>query len=312
VTTARVLQADCFETLARLPNGAVQHVITDPPYTARSTKARVVRRARPGERTLSDGRVDVSAEIGAQVGAWDESTLVRFATECLRVSQRWVVIFCELESLGTFARLPGFVRSMIWDRHSTPQITGDRPAQPAEGIAVLRAAPSPPGLLVRALRLYGGEVPSNPEPDTLADLIESGAVELVRRADADGLTEEPTAMALLHNAGRKRWNGGGKRGIYRHPVERGAGRLHPAQKPGKLIRDLIDDFTDPGDTILDPCCGVGTIPAIAAGAGRQGAGFESHPVWARRAAMRVSGDPAWCAALTPEEQAALTAPRPAA
>lgn len=268
--TAQIIRGDAFELLGRLSDGSVDHVITDPPYTARSTKARTNRRAAAATGTGGD------AGIAAGVGAWDAAILAEFARECLRVSRRWVIIFCELESLGTFAAMPGFIRSGIWDRHSTPQITGDRPAQPAEGLAFLHADPA--------------------------------GVPPCEHCGCEGLIEDvPCGMALLHREGRKRWNGGGKRGIWRHPVTRGAQRLHPAQKPGNLILDLVNDFTDPGDSVLDPCCGVGTIPVVADGAGRRGVGFDASAVWAARAALRAAGDPGWCAPLSDAERAALDA-----
>ena len=302
--TASIIHGDGFAVLASLADGSVDHVITDPPYTPRSTKARTNKRSAAQTGTGGD------AAIAAGVGAWDAPTLARFAAECLRVSRRWVVIFCELESLGTFAALPGFVRSMIWDRHSTPQVSGDRPAQPAEGLAIMSASTTPhvAGALASSLRSTAvqadaaGFEPDRDRFDALADLIECGAVELVRRADV----EDPAAMALLHNPGRKSWNGGGKRGIYRHPIARGAARSpHPAQKPGNLILDLVQDFTDPGDSVLDPCCGVGTVPIIADGVGRIGVGVESSRVWAARAILRAKGDAAWLAPLTDDERRAL-------
>lgn len=295
--SAAIVQGDAFALLSQLADGSVDHVITDPPYTRRSTNARTTRKGAVATGTGGDAR------IATDVGAWDAATLARFAAECLRVSRRggWVVIFCELESLGLFAEREEYVRSLVWDRHSTPQITGDRPAQPGEGMAVLHRDPlvPPPSEIARALRR--GAEPDDMRFPLLANLFEDEEIEIVRRGDV----EDPGAAALLHRKGRKQWNGGGKRGMYRHPVVRGALRVHPAQKPGDLIRDLVLDFTNEGDSILDPCCGVGTVPIVAAANGRTGVGFDRSRVWVRRAQLRAAGDAAWSAPLTPEEVAAL-------
>jgi site-specific DNA-methyltransferase (adenine-specific) len=46
------------------------------------------------------------------------------------------------------------------------------------------------------------------------------------------------------------------------------GKLHPTQKPLKLIKYLIKTFSNPGDTVLDCCAGSGTIGAAAQELGR--------------------------------------------
>lgn len=44
--------------------------------------------------------------------------------------------------------------------------------------------------------------------------------------------------------------------------------LHPTQKPVALMRYLIRTYTNPGDTVLDPCCGSGTTGVAAMLEGR--------------------------------------------
>lgn len=51
-------------------------------------------------------------------------------------------------------------------------------------------------------------------------------------------------------------------------------KIHPAQKPVKLLKRLIDTFTDPGDVIIDPCCGSGSTLRAAKETGRSAFGFE--------------------------------------
>lgn len=40
-------------------------------------------------------------------------------------------------------------------------------------------------------------------------------------------------------------------------------KIHPAQKPVKLLKRLIEIFTDPGDVVIDPCFGSGSTARAA-------------------------------------------------
>lgn len=51
-------------------------------------------------------------------------------------------------------------------------------------------------------------------------------------------------------------------------------KVHPTQKPVSLLEKLIEIFTDPGDVVIDPCAGSGTILLAAANCGRKAYGFE--------------------------------------
>lgn len=51
-------------------------------------------------------------------------------------------------------------------------------------------------------------------------------------------------------------------------------KIHPAQKPVSLLKELIEIFTDEGDVVIDPCCGSGTTLRAAAELNRNSYGFE--------------------------------------
>lgn len=51
-------------------------------------------------------------------------------------------------------------------------------------------------------------------------------------------------------------------------------KIHPTQKPVKLLERLIRIFTDPGDVVIDPCAGSGSALIAAENTGRKGFGFE--------------------------------------
>ena len=51
-------------------------------------------------------------------------------------------------------------------------------------------------------------------------------------------------------------------------------KLHPTQKPVKLLELLISIFTDEGDVVIDPCAGSGSTLVAAHNLNRRGYGFE--------------------------------------
>jgi site-specific DNA-methyltransferase (adenine-specific) len=57
------------------------------------------------------------------------------------------------------------------------------------------------------------------------------------------------------------------------PRESGS-KVHPTQKPVALLQQLIALFTDPGEVVIDPCCGSGSTIIAARRCQRSGYGFE--------------------------------------
>lgn len=51
-------------------------------------------------------------------------------------------------------------------------------------------------------------------------------------------------------------------------------KIHPTQKPIKLLERLISIFTDPGDVVIDPVAGSGSTLVAANNLGRKAYGFE--------------------------------------
>jgi site-specific DNA-methyltransferase (adenine-specific) len=51
-------------------------------------------------------------------------------------------------------------------------------------------------------------------------------------------------------------------------------KIHPTQKPVKLLEKLINIFTDEGDVVIDPCAGSGSTLVAAQNLGRKAYGFE--------------------------------------
>ena len=62
---------------------------------------------------------------------------------------------------------------------------------------------------------------------------------------------------------------------------------HPNHKPFTVLEALLRAWTLPGQLILDPFAGSGSIPAAALRLGRRAACLEIEPDWARRVGERL-------------------------
>lgn len=60
-------------------------------------------------------------------------------------------------------------------------------------------------------------------------------------------------------------------------------RIHPTQKPVKVLKKLIEVCTDPGDVVIDPCFGSGSTARACLELDRNFYGFEINKEFYRRA-----------------------------
>ena len=64
-------------------------------------------------------------------------------------------------------------------------------------------------------------------------------------------------------------------------------RVHIGGKPIQLMRQIIRDYTKPGDLVCDPCAGGATTLIAAAMEGRRAIGSEIDPATFEKAAKRI-------------------------
>lgn len=99
------------------------------------------------------------------------------------------------------------------------------------------------------------------------------------------------AIAHFHrtDAGRMRWNGGGRTAVYTYNKIHHDHRIgdNPTAKPLPLVAEIIRLFSDPGDLVLDPFMGTGTTIAAARLLGRRSIGIDTRLDQCEAAA-------AWC------------------
>lgn len=215
-----VIHGDNTEILPLIPNKGVAHVITDPPYDAKTHRGAATQPDLVGGKHGVSFAPLVSAEL--------------LAPQLVSLAARWAIAFCAVEQIGDYARgaAVAWVRAGIWDKIApSPQITGDRPGQAVE------------------------------------------------------------AIAIMHAKGRKKWNRGGGAGIWRCLPAHGVDRPeHPTPKPVALMCSLIEDFTDPGDVVLDPFCGSGTTGVACIRLGRRFIGIEKNAKYATVAQERLAAE----------------------
>lgn len=102
-----------------------------------------------------------------------------------------------------------------------------------------------------------------------------------------------TIVTSWHGRGHSAWNGGGKRGVFtygKHDTGNGHGgtrNRHPTQKPLSLMSELVQLFTNEGETILDPFMGSGSTLVAAAKKGRKGVGIEINQEYFDLACERI-------------------------
>jgi site-specific DNA-methyltransferase (adenine-specific) len=199
-----------------LEEPSVDHIITDPPFTDHvSAKQRGnTKKTREGWQLSFDG-----------IEPRD------ILTDLLPRCQRWAIFFCAIEQVGAYqsAAPDWYVRGGVWVKIApTPQISGDRPGQWGESLAIMHRPRK-----------------------------------------------------------RKRWHGGGLPASWHGLTARGDERLHETPKPIWLMRQLIEQFTDEDDLILDPYCGSGTTGLACLMTGRRFIGCEMQPHYAQIARERL-------------------------
>jgi DNA modification methylase len=96
-------------------------------------------------------------------------------------------------------------------------------------------------------------------------------------------------IVATHAKGKSRWNGGGRVGVFTHAQRCvSEGQPHPTTKPQPLMRELVQLFTDPGDTIADPFMGGGSTLVAAKRLGRKAIGIELNEAYCEVAAKRLA------------------------
>lgn len=98
------------------------------------------------------------------------------------------------------------------------------------------------------------------------------------------------SIVFAHRKGRSKWNGGGRSSVFVHNKGEAVRTGHETQKPVRLLLELVELFTDPGEIILDPFCGSGTTGVACLRLGRRFIGIEKDPKYAAIASERLEAE----------------------
>ena len=78
-----------------------------------------------------------------------------------------------------------------------------------------------------------------------------------------------------------------KNTVFEYPC--GRSKMHPTEKNHKLLEELIQDNSNPGDLVFDPCAGSGSHLLVARDNGRDFIGVELDEGYFKIAEDRLSG-----------------------
>jgi hypothetical protein len=105
--------------------------------------------------------------------------------------------------------------------------------------------------------------------------------------DSPGLGYESVVGGWC-GGGRSKWNGGGAAAVWiANPEKRTIGNNHTSIKPQKVMRDLVAQFSDKGNLILDPFMGSGSTGVAALALGRRFIGIERDPEYFEICCKRI-------------------------
>lgn len=173
------------------------------------------------------------------------------ATQANRV-QGWSVIYSDSESVDVWrrsieARGAEYIRRIPWIRWSQPQKSGDRPTQGHEMVSIYHRTERGKG----RKKAWNGSGSLIELPTDVPEAYREKALRAVRGAEDE------------HH---------GK---------------HPAEKPLAQALALVSAFSDPGQTVFDPCVGRGTTALACKLLGRGLVAAELSPAWHERAVTRL-------------------------
>ncbi len=138
-----VLQGDNAKLLPTLPEKAVDHVITDPPYEAAAhTKQRRINRDMVAARNGGGRQVEVEALSFAPISEAERGLV---AAQFGRITKRWCIAFCQVEAAVKWSDVLGGAqlrtqRIGVWVKpDGMPQFTGDRPGMGYETLVFAHA-----------------------------------------------------------------------------------------------------------------------------------------------------------------------------
>lgn len=241
-------------------------VLTDVPYSPST---------HDGARTNARGEAAAAGLRGKRLidfKHFDERRLLEFFDVVGRFAERWVVSTVDVKHTHALQDHPPaslrFVRRGLWIKtNPTPQLTGDRPGQGFEDIAILHAAAQ------RRLVWNGGGRAAlfRHVSDVDAAALRCAAHALAELVGDDADRSRLSAREALLARAIDLLSDEGEVAVELPGVRKSK---YPTEKPIALGRQLVKLFSAPGDLVLDPACGAGTFLRAARQLGRTAIGID--------------------------------------
>ncbi|MCZ8182304.1 MAG: site-specific DNA-methyltransferase [Beijerinckiaceae bacterium] len=245
----QILNEDCLEALARLPEASVDLVFADPPYNLQLAGALT----RP-DQSLVDA-VDDEWDQFSSFGAYDSFTRawLEGARRAMKPNATLFVIgsYHNIFRVGSILQDLGFwiLNDIIWRKaNPMPNFRGRRFTNAHE-------------TLIWAARDAGAKK-------------YTFHYEALKAGNEDCQARSDWFLPLCTGAERLKDGQGAK--------------AHPTQKPEALLQRVLLSATNPGDLVLDPFFGTGTTGAVAKKLGRHFVGIERDPSYSKAAAERIA------------------------
>lgn len=308
-----VLVGDCREVLPTLAAGSVQCVVTSPPYyglrdyqhpdqiglepSVEAYVAEMVAVFREVRRVLADDGVcfvNLGDSYGGgpstgangwktgSIGAYSDAArgaLVGKHGDGIGPKQLlgvpWRVAFA-LQADGWVLR-----SDIIWHKpNPMPESVRDRPTKAHEYVFLLAKRP----------RYF---YDSGAVAEVATSGRDIGLLRSVKLTSSNGVTPPIPSIANRRAAGMDSTTAGSgwrnKRTVWTIPT-RPCKEAHFAVMPPALVEPCVLAGSRPGDTVLDPFLGTGTVGLVAARLGRAWVGIEVNPEYAAMAERRVRDD----------------------
>ena len=247
-----ILQGDCLEILAQLPEKSVDLVFADPPYNLQLNQALY----RPN-----------MSQVDAVDDAWDQfgsfAAYDRFTREWLAACRRVLKDTGTLWVIGTYHNI-----------HRVGAILQDLDFWILNEIAWVKTNPMPNFRGVRFTNAHETLLWAQKIRGARYTFHHHAMKALNDDGTKDGGFQMRSDWWLPTCTGKERLKVDGQ-------------KAHTTQKPAALLYRVILSSTNPGDVVLDPFFGTGTTGAAAKKLGRHWIGIEREPAYVRVAQARL-------------------------
>ena len=247
----RVITGDCLEVMRGWPDGCIDHCIVDPPFNIGSGSGR---KSKNGLGWAFSSHVTMQETWDA----FSKDEFFAFNTAWLREVSRVVKPNGNMLVFGTYHNIYqlGFILQNVLERRVLNSVVWFKP---------------------------------NAQPNITARTLTESTEQIIW-----AVNETPAKATgwTFNYWDAKEMNGGKQmRNLWEFPVtpqkERATGK-HPSQKPLRLLERAVLLASKPGELLLDPFGGAGTLGVAAAKHGRDWLMIESVPEYAEIALKRLA------------------------